>query len=298
MKLGWKYQFKRIVKDFWIHLILSTVSIIIICKFSNAPVCCEALANVFLRPADGTVEYEVFRVLENLSLAYLAALIFYLIVTYGPSRKQERRAIKHATSHIESIQMWMSRVINYLAYDLAFQDIERCTEEHKAAIDNYTFPDIPEFLYITESHKEDNVSGHVELYNGREQAITAGRILSNELKAVYELFVDVGKLPEDIQNILTEICCSGFLHKLTGILPAEEPEIDGIKYKTAFLNFYDDLSFFIYLEKELRKYITPIEVLTFRKATEAEKQAWTKQQIELRKANPHIQKLYEYLTQK
>lgn len=136
------------------------------------------------------------------------------------------------------------------------------------------------------------------MYNGREQAITAGRILSNELKAVYELFVDVGKLPEDIQSILTEIRCSGFLHKLTGILPAEEPEIDGIKYKTAFLNFYDDLSFFIYLEKELRKYITPIEVLTFRKATEAEKQAWTKQQIELRKANPHIQKLYEHLTQK
>ena len=120
MKLGWKYQLKRIVKDFWIHLILSAVSIIIICKFSNAPVCCEALADVFLRPVDGTVEYEIFRVLENLSLAYLAALIFYLIVTYIPARKQERRAIKHAKAHIKSIQTWMSRVINYLAYDLAF----------------------------------------------------------------------------------------------------------------------------------------------------------------------------------
>lgn len=298
MKLGWKYQLKRIMKDFWLHLILSIVSIIIICKFSNAPVCCEALADVFLRPTDGTVEYEIFRVLENLSLAYLAALIFYLIVTYIPARKQERRAIKHASSHVKSIQTWMSHVINYLAYDLAFQDIERCTEEEKAVIDNYTFPDIPELLYITNTRGEDNVSGHVESYNGRDSAITAGRILSNELKAVYDLFEDVGKLPEDIQCILTEIRCSSFLHKLTEILPREEPEIDGIKYKTSFLNFYEDLSFFIYLEKELRKYVAPTEVLTFRKATEDEKQAWTKQQIELRKAVPHIQELYKQLTKK
>ena len=85
-----KYQFilivrgihilKSVLKDLWIHMVLIFISLFFICKFSSAPQIFYALGFLLEKPSDGTFQYEVFRILENLSLAYLASLIFYLIV--------------------------------------------------------------------------------------------------------------------------------------------------------------------------------------------------------------------------
>ena len=81
-------------KDLKVHIVLLIVSLLVICKFSDAPPIFDCLAFLFQRPNEGTAEYEILRIAENLSLAYIASLIFYILVDYLPNKRDEKRTEK------------------------------------------------------------------------------------------------------------------------------------------------------------------------------------------------------------
>mgnify|MGYP000025340532 CR=1 FL=1 len=92
---------KSVLKDLWIHIVLIFISLFFICKFSSAPQFFYALGFLLEKPSDGTFQYEVFRILENLSLAYLASLIFYLIVDYIPKKREEKETVEEQAERLK-----------------------------------------------------------------------------------------------------------------------------------------------------------------------------------------------------
>ena len=81
-------------KDLKVHIVLLIVSLLVICKFSDAPPIFFFFSFLFQRPNEGTAEYEILRIAENLSLAYIASLIFYILVDYLPNKRDEKRTEK------------------------------------------------------------------------------------------------------------------------------------------------------------------------------------------------------------
>ena len=77
------------IKELKIQIILLIISIFLICKFSSAPLLFKWMA-FFLRPQEETMGFELFRIMESLSLAYIASLIFYLV-----RRKQKKRHLSY-----------------------------------------------------------------------------------------------------------------------------------------------------------------------------------------------------------
>ena len=70
---------------------------------------------MFQRPNEGTAEYEILRIAENLSLAYIASLIFYILVDYLPNKRDEKRTEKLLEKSKNKFVLKIKRVISLLA---------------------------------------------------------------------------------------------------------------------------------------------------------------------------------------
>lgn len=106
----------EIISDFkWLVTFL-WLSVFAITKFSKAPIWFDFLLPVLRCPNEGTLQYEIWRILENLSLAYIAALIFYVMVTYIPEKKCELRAFDLTKKRIQYLYSTMDDVLAYFKY--------------------------------------------------------------------------------------------------------------------------------------------------------------------------------------
>ncbi len=94
------------------HIVFLCIAIFFICKFSSAPPLFDELYAFFSRPQEDTIQYELLRIAENLSLAYIASLIFYLIVDYIPLKVEERNTTQILEKHLCPLYMYMDKVVN------------------------------------------------------------------------------------------------------------------------------------------------------------------------------------------
>ena len=103
-------------KDLKWHIIFLIVSLFFICKYSSAPPIFDALNVIFQKPEENTIIYEVIRIAENLSLAYIASLVFYLLVDYIPSVKEENNTISLLEKYLNPLYMYIDKVNSYFKY--------------------------------------------------------------------------------------------------------------------------------------------------------------------------------------
>ena len=167
---------KSVLKDLWVHIVLIFISLFFICKFSSAPQIFDALGFLLEKPSDGTFQYEVFRILENLSLAYLASLIFYLIVDYIPKKREEKHTEKVLEKNLTTLYMYMDKVCAYFDFTFEIDNLLKISEKQKKVIDDFCFPGKQEFLMVQHT-KSDVCSGepHVELFDAKQEIISAGK---------------------------------------------------------------------------------------------------------------------------
>ena len=119
---------KITLKTINLLLTILVVAIFIVIKSSSLPtlqILPDFGVTIFEKPHNDTISYEVFRIFENVSLAYIAAFIFYILVEYIPKRKASKTAFKILQSSFVNIYLNMSRIIYPLKMILEL-DKENC----------------------------------------------------------------------------------------------------------------------------------------------------------------------------
>lgn len=284
-------------KDLKVHIVLLIASLLIICKFSDAPPIFDCLALLFQRPNEGTPEYEILRIAENLSLAYIGSLIFYILVDYLPNKRDEKRTEKLLEKHLTTLYFYMDKVISYFKFYFNIIDFSTVSEKTAKEIDDFQFPSSPEFL-VVETKRNEVVDGHhVEWFNAKEEIISAGKAISGALIDIDHVLAG-NKMPSHFLTIINEIRISGFLEKMLKVIPDSHIEVNGIPIEGGYLNFYEDIKNFEILSKQLEKYQFLKLGTNFRKATAQEIKDWAEFQVQIRTEHPEIDSILQQLKPK
>ena len=286
---------KSVLKDLWIHIVLIFISLFFICKFSSAPQIFDALGFLLEKPSDGTFQYEVFRILENLSLAYLASLIFYLIVDYIPKKREEKHTEKVLEKNLTTLYMHMDKVCAYFDFTFEIDNLLKISEEQKKVIDDFCFPGREELLMVQHT-KSDVCSGepHVESFDAKQEIISAGKGILNTIKDIDDI-LERNRANMDFVSLINEIRTSDFLEKMTKIFPSPHIVVEGKIVECRYLNFYSDLVGFYKLKLKLQRYKFTKLGVKFRTATQDEINEWIQYQINIRKEHPEIQEIFSQL---
>ncbi|MHC1723526.1 MAG: hypothetical protein AB9836_10015 [Aminipila sp.] len=287
-------QIVSILKDLWIHFILLIISLFLICKNSDAPIIFNILDEIFLRPQEGTLRLEISRVAENLSLAYMASFIFYLIIDYIPKRKEQAATVQLVNPYLQSIYMHMNKIGAYFKYSLNIIDINCAISDDIKRIDNFSFLNEPEFLMVSSLRNEVDSGGHIELFDGKVEIIRCGKGITEALTKIDSILIG-NQVPVELIRVLNRIRCCGLMEQIIVIFPSKEIEINGVKTASTYLNLYNNLSEFLSLEKELSEYIFLKRGTNFRKASEKEINDWLEYQQETRRKYPWIEQIVKQL---
>lgn len=277
---------KQIIRDLKIHIILLIIALFVIVKFSGAPLIFEFWGWVFLRPKDNTLQYEILRVFENLSLAYMASLIFYIVVNYIPEFKSYKKTIKIVTPYLQSLYMYTNKINAYFKYSFCLTTVENLSKEKIKEIDDFAFPQNAELLMVSSLRNGIKDGSHVEVFNAKNEIIHCGKMISEAFENFDAVFVG-NKAPESLITLINEMRSSGFVEKLLKVIPSScKITFDGIEnaeVRECYLDFYKDWVEFVRLEEKLKNYNFLKLGVQFRKATQEEVSRFTSKQLEIRK---------------
>lgn len=285
---------KDIFKDLKWHILLLLVSIFFICKFSSAPPLFDALNMFFLKPEENTFWHELFRILENLSLAYIASLIFYLLVDYIPLKKEEKQTLALLDDNLCSIYMYMDEVVSYFNYHFGLNNFKEATNEEIKKIDDFYFENSPEFLVVKSTRDGKDGGEHVDSYDAKKATILCGKNIKNCIHKIDEI-LNTNKAPLELIVAINKIRACGFLEKMIEIMPISDPIINGQIVPKRYVNFYRDLIEFSEYKNKLEHYKFTKLKTKFIKASDKEIQEWIKYQLAIKKEHPEIEQIYAQL---
>lgn len=140
------FKFVTFLKNNVLALLLM-ISIYCVIRYSELPVIPfipKIITDFFIKPNPNTNSYEAFRLLENLSLAYIASYIFYLIIDYFPNKKRAMNALELVKGELKFIHFNMGDLIKTIN---AIADIPE-------SINNITLNDLhklDEFVFSNET---------------------------------------------------------------------------------------------------------------------------------------------------
>lgn len=172
----------RLIKDFFSRVIrfskenkpiviLLLISIFCIIKFSELPFVNFApdfIESIFEKPNQGTTWYEICRLLENLSLAYVASIIFYIIIDYIPKQKMESKVFNLLKSDLVSLYLYMSDIIASINTALMIKkDIKDISLDDVRLLDDFKLKNEPIYYYTTsfiDGIKKDTVQEYFNYY--------------------------------------------------------------------------------------------------------------------------------------
>lgn len=281
-------------KEFKVHVFLIALAIFTICKFSPAPALFEWLSPLLQRPIEGTFWYEFFRVAESLSLAYIASLIFYVLVDYLPRTKKEDRSAAIMEKPLISLYMNMNKIMSYYRFVFDISHFSAVTDEKKKEIDDFSFSATPEFLFVESTRDQVPDGGHVEWFDAKKEVTAAGISISKSLAEIDSILAG-NRASTDFVSLMNELRTSGFLEKLLKIMPSSPIIVAGKEISFTYLNFYDDICKFDAIQKQIESYSFLKLGYIFRKATESEIADWIDYQRKIRVEHPEIDEIMKQL---
>lgn len=108
--------------------ILCLVSGFIIAKYSNIPAPVwlpDFVAELLLRPQAETISLEWFEILNNLSLAFIASIITYIVIQYIPERRKAYKAFAFLKNNLYKIYEDMSYIISIYLFEIGIENSEK-----------------------------------------------------------------------------------------------------------------------------------------------------------------------------
>ena len=220
-------------------------------------------------------------------MAYIASLIFYILVEYIPAKQEEKRTEKLLAKSLVNLYLHMNKVVSYFRFATGVSNFSKANEQQIRSIDNFTFSTSSEVLMVGSTRNNGDYGEHVEDFNAKKEMIIAGRGI---VKALHEIDATLDKNKMETQFVVTmnELRNSGFLEKLCKIMPNSSFVIKGVSSECGYLNFYRDITEFEKLEQKLEKYDFVKLGTVFRTATDQEIAEWNDYQNRIREENPEI----------
>ena len=276
------------------HILLLLISLFFVCKYSSAPPIFDGLNVIFQKPEENTLMYEIIRIAENLSLAYIASLIFYLLVDYIPLIREENNTLRLLEKYLYPLYMYMDKVSSYFKYATGISNINKATSEEIETVDKFYFSSAIDFLMIQSVRNGKGDGEHVELFEAKKSIVSYGQKIEECVHGIDDILKE-NKAPIEFVTLINHIRSCNFLETIVKVMPEPEIIIDGQPVAQTYVNFYKDLAEFADLEEQLNKYQFLKLGTTYRKATPEEIQKWKDYQTQIRKEYPEIDQIYAQL---
>ena len=227
------------------------ISIYSVIKFSELPLLVELpiINFIFLKPEVNTEAYEIFRLFENLGLAYISSYVFYILIEYLPNKKMEKKAFELIKSDLINLYMNMSNIIAFLNCKLLItKDIKDIQLDDILSINELCLENKKEY-YSQEIYINGIVISHDDLY------INVHNYINSSIKNIQDNIDKIkgiscsSYIETEIIEVLSEIESGNFLNSLLYTL--KKPPINAKIYHTSlnkdyirFINSYKLLSNF------------------------------------------------------
>lgn len=279
------------IKELRVQIILLIISVFLICKFSSAPLMVGWMT-FFLRPQEKTMAFEVFRIMESLSLAYIASLIFYLVVDYIPKKKAEEKAFELLKPHLVSLFMWMNGINSYFKCVMNVTDFSTVSQEKIKEIDDFYFTNKSKFFAETSYRNGISNRSDIAVFHGAKEIRNNGKSILKVYEDMDAISATMVQASSEVITLLSKIRNSEFLSKIIKIFKDKEESLNGEEVICRYLNFYRDLVEFSSLEMQLAQFDFDKITVEYREATMKEIKEWAEMQIKMREEHPEIE---EYL---
>lgn len=122
-----------------ILVIILLIAIFIILKFSTIEYIIgtpKIIQSIFDSPHEGSSLYEILRILENLSLAYIITFIFYILNEYIPNEKTVKKSYKIVESNVIELNTYIGYLVDSIKLLLEKENID-----FKSIKDKYSLMD-------------------------------------------------------------------------------------------------------------------------------------------------------------
>lgn len=114
--------------------VLCLLSIFVIVKYSKLPTpdwLPISICSLLNRPDEGTTDFEIWTLLNSLSLAFVSSVITYIIIHYIPERRKVHKAFAIQKKQLCSLYSYMSRLIYMYLFEIGIKDTERNITEKR-----------------------------------------------------------------------------------------------------------------------------------------------------------------------
>lgn len=286
-----KRKIVKTIKELKIQIILLIIAIFLICKFSSAPLLLGWMT-FFLRPQEETMAFEFLRIMESLSLAYIASLIFYLVVDYIPKKKAEEKAFELLKPHLVSLFMWMNNINSYFKCAMNVTDFSTVSQEKIKEIDDFYFTNRSKFFIETTYKNSVSNRSDMAVFHGAKEIRNNGKSILKVYEDMDAISATMVQASSELITLLSKIRSSEFLKKILQVFKDKEESLNGEEIICRYWNFYKDLVEFSFLEVQLAQFDFDKITVEYKEASKKEIIEWMEMQIKMRKEHPEIE---EYL---
>ncbi len=201
------------IKENKVLILLLLLALFFIAKLSDLPCVftLKAVRYLFLQPQRGTYIYGALKLMENLSLAYIASLVFYLIIEFIPKQKKAKRAYQIIENELVSLFSNMSKLISILNSELKIdKDYKNIKLSDVEILDSLSVSNETKY-YHNKIYIDGEYSSETEIYIQYYSELP--KIINNILKRIDKIknmpcIVDVDNR---IIQILSEVESNGFV---------------------------------------------------------------------------------------
>ena len=244
----------------------------------------------FLRPQEETMAFELFRIMESLSLAYIASLIFYLVVDFVPKKKAEEKAFELLKPHLVSLFMWMNEINSYFKCVMNVTDFSTVSQEKIEEIDDFYFTNESKFFVEISYRNGMSNRSDMAVFHGAKEIRNSGKSILKVYKDMDAISATVVQASSELIELLSKIRSSSFLNQIIQNFKDKEESLDGEEIICRYWNFYRDIAEFSSLEMQLAQYDFDKITVEYKEATQKEIKEWIEMQIKMRKEHPEIEK--------
>ncbi|MBQ6996301.1 MAG: hypothetical protein IJN64_17720 [Lachnospiraceae bacterium] len=232
------YRFKKSIL-----IILMLVSLFCIVKFSSASMWCvlpSFIKRLFERPVEGTNAYEIWFIVNEFCMAYVASLIFYFVVDYIPKKEKEKKAFAIISNNLVTIYDNLSYIIRMILFEIEVdKNIEDITLSDLCQVKSLEFDSITKYADITHVKNGKDIKVKGFSFNLLDKCKTCGESITKTIDEIFSLPVS-GNINDELLELLLDIRKCRFLHMLSYFEHYNTRKIPGRRNEILFY----DASFF------------------------------------------------------
>ncbi|WP_027209098.1 hypothetical protein [Butyrivibrio hungatei] len=201
-----------------ILLLLLILSLFCVLKFSKIEILeflPDGIKKLFLCPREKTDAYEIWSFMNNLSLAYIASFIFYIVVDVIPMKVKQKKALIIISNKLIIIYKNMSYIIRAVLFEIGekkeIKDIELADLKKVEAVFFNTSIKYADITHI-KNGKDINVKDFS--YELLDQCKACEERINKTIDEIFSMQI-AGNISDELIELLSEIRQSRLLHMLS-----------------------------------------------------------------------------------